>query len=448
MPAIDFYTLLLGNVTEFLLWNLFCFVMLYIPLRRILKGGFFDPMFLVFVVGFSTNYAVVLFLFSNDLVSIELFLMVLVYAFLFILLFSVFTLRGANPFFRKYVNIVVNGGAGTSTFVLILSIYMVISAYLITQIGFGFFADSNRFENSRGFGAFVRILDLCSVFIISYGALYVAGRTVGYYKLLGYLLISLFVLYSSIINGAKISVIFALITIVFSLKLEGYIKRVGFIKVILIGVFGFFFVLAALWVNLVNNDIEVTAESENISGVPVVVDRLFHRIVANGNTSYLLLPNNVIDLIEKDSALVRFLTPVVGITQMSRVMGYNVGDYSVGRQALLHYHRDVEVSGGPTSHFDYFSYVYFGYFGGLVFVSFLAYLLAGMGSAIIWKSKNTGNIYFSALLVTLWVRGVIVIVEPTVGLAYLFDAIVFFTFISFFVNLLKFSIKGFSHPVK
>ena len=83
MQDIEFFVLLLENWFEFTLINVFCFFLLFFAFRKVLVGGVFDPLFLVFVVGFSTNYAVVLFLYISGYISFELFSMLALYALFF-----------------------------------------------------------------------------------------------------------------------------------------------------------------------------------------------------------------------------------------------------------------------------------------------------------------------------------------------------------------------------
>jgi hypothetical protein len=434
MRDIEFYLLMLDKWPEFLLLNGLSFLLLFLIFRKILVGGILDPFFLIFIVGFSTNYAVVLFLYLNAYISFKLFTMVIVYAFVFILLFISFSKRiRLTTLLSRATAYIGARSSGRYEFKVALMFYFLLSLYLLSKIGFGLFAETNRFENNRGFGAFVRILDLFSVFIVSYATLIIARLPQSYKKWLLVSLLGVFIVYAAVINGAKISIIFSLLTVFLVLRIEGYKIKIARIKVVAVALIGISFVLVALKINLVKNNVDTGGKSEYIGSVSVVTERLIHRLVANGNTSYLLLPNGTIDKIEKDSVFVRFLVPIIGTTRMSRLLGYNVGNYSVGRQALLWYSPGTEVAGGPTSHFDFFSYVYFGYWGGAAFVGFLALMLGIINNEMhSYASKMRGsNIFIASLLATIWVRAIIVIVAPTIGLAYLFDiCVVFFLLIS------------------
>lgn len=438
MPGLEFYTYLLGNVYEFIFINALIFLFFFSLFKKTLVGGVFDPFFLVFIVGFSTNYAVVVFLYVNGFVSNTLFIMNLFYVFIFILGIIFFSKTRVVGTFGYIVNLITSSSSGRYEFITISFLYFLISSYLLSQVGFGFFAESNRFENARGFGAFVRLLDLFSVFIVAYATLLIFYCKSKVSKIFYSFILLLFILFSSLINGAKISVIFSLITVIFVLRVEGYASKVSLKKMMVFVILGLSFMLFALQVNLKNNNVNMSEESKFIPGLPFVVDRFIHRIVANGNTSYLLLPNDVIHKISTDNLAVRLMTPIIGITQMSRIVGYNANDYSVGRQALLYYHEGVEVSGGPTSHFDLFSYVYLGLWGGGGFVLFLSFLLGGINFQIRrQRFRRSSNIYVSALLTTFWVRGVIIVVEPTVGMAYLVDLLIVFLSLAIFWHVVR-----------
>ena len=152
------------------------------------------------------------------------------------------------------------------------------------------------------------------------------------------------------------------------------------------------------------------------------------------------LPNNVIEEIETDSIFIRVVSQIIGSSVMSKILGYDVTNYSVGRQILLYYDSKTEVAGGPTSHFDLFSYVYFGYFG-VLFVVFLAYILGTFQRLL--KFANNKSIFYIALVSTLWIRAMAVILEPVMGLAYILDILIIFFLLHIFVYILNnISIKG------
>ena len=235
------------------------------------------------------------------------------------------------------------------------------------------------------------------------------------------------------LNGAKAAFIFALITIVLAIRASGNKFKISFIKGVILLSIATFFAIIGLYINLVNNNMESSGDEQHIKGVPIVAEKFIHRILANGNQSYMSLPNDVIEQIKTDNILIRLLTPIIGTSQMSRIVGYPANDLGVGRQIILYY-TDMDVAGGPTSHFDLFSYVYFG-LGGIIFVIFLGYILGSINKLLTISYQK--SIFYIALIATLWIRSMAVILEPAVGLAYIFDVIIIFFFLHIFVFMLS-----------
>jgi hypothetical protein len=417
----EFYPFLLNNLSVFLMINFFTFLFLFLSFRSLLFNGVLNPLFIIVVVGFSTKYAILIFLYMFGLIDQKYMVMFLTSLIVFVVMFRLsFHMNVAHFIWRGLAL----SRRGKFEFKIALLLYLLISIFIIYKIGLGLFSDTNRFENNRGFGAFVRLLDLFSVFIISYLCLFWFKLAFGFKKICFTIFVFVFVVFSAILNGAKISFLFNILVLLFAYRIHYPSKRIKIKTIFLVVLIGSLFILMALRINLEKNGIDVTAMSNNIEGVPLLVDKLIHRMVSNGNTVYLLLPDNVIEKIDIDNIFVRLLTPVIGITQMSNLLGYNAGDFSVGRQALLYFDPDAIVAGGPTSHFDMFSYVYLGVFGGLLFVIILAFTLGGLNGAI-YKYSKCGNktMFLSAFYTTLWFRFCVVLVEPPIGFAYLIDAV-------------------------
>ena len=409
---------------------------LFLSIRRAVVGGVFDPMVLVWVVGYSVNYAVVALLFLDGKISAYLAFMVFGYGLLFVAVFRWSSRRPGTSALAATVRTLTPKGIGASAFAAAVAIYLAISAYIIASIGFGIFAETNRFDVGRGFGGYIRLLDFLSPFIVSYGTLAIFSN--GKRSKLKIFLLFAFVVYAAMVNGAKISVIFSLFTVFFTLAIAAIRVRVRPVVAVAGLVAGLAFGVLALSINLDRNAVEQDAPTTDLAGAGLLVEKFVYRVIASGDTSYLLLPNDVVDKIEKDSTLARFLVPFLGTAGSRQLFGYPVEDYSVGRQALLYYDAANDVSGGPTSHFDLFSYVYFGPLGGCAFVACLAFILGAI-NRVIRRTRKTPfkppNKFRIALLATLWTRAVLVIIEPTVALAYIADVFIFFTLLSMFLQL-------------
>ena len=436
MSEFEFLVMALSEWQTLAALTLLFTLLLFMAIRRVVVGGAFDPMVLALVLGYSINYAVVALLCLHGYISSYLAFLVFGYGATLIGVFRWSSRRRGTSGVLQVIRAIAPQSIGSAAFAVALALYLLLSAYIISSIGFGIFAETNRFDAARGFGAYIRLLDFLSPFIVSYGTLAIFSRNRRKLKL--FLLIA-FVLYAAMVNGAKISIIFSLFTIVFTLAIAAVRVRIRPAVLVACVAGGLAFSLLALSINLERNEVEEGGATTQLAGAGLVVERFVYRVIAGGDTSYLLLPNDVIDKIEKDSAWVRFLVPFLGTGVSRQLFGYPVEDYSVGRQALLYHDPGHDVFGGPTSHFDLFAYVYFGPLGGWIFIACLAFLLGSINRAIRTMRRaasNPPNKFRVALLATLWTRAVLVIVEPTVALAFIVDVLVFFTLLSIVLQFL------------
>lgn len=438
MSPLDFFVYALENWLNILLWIIFFFILLYIAVRRLAVGGIFDPIHFVYTFTFGTKYAIVCSLYFNGLISNYLFSVIVVFGIAFYISL-IYSSKLKQPIINNLFSLLVPKNNAYLEFKFIFIIYVLVAVYIISHIGFGFFAKTNRFDNNKGFGAFVRITNALGTFIIAYLSIVYYER---YKRLkrndlkqyLHYLLLFIFIVFFVILNGAKAAFIFALMTIVLAIRASGNKFKINFIKGVILLSIATGFAILGLYINLMNNNIETSSEGQYINGVPIVVEKFIHRILANGDQSYMSLPNDVIDKIKTDNIYIRLLTPIIGISQMSKIVGYPANDLSVGRQIILYYDDDMDVAGGPTSHFDLFSYVYFG-LGGIIFVIFLGYILGSINKLLTISYQK--SIFYIALIATLWIRSLAIILAPDVGLAYIFDVIIIFFLLHIFIFILS-----------
>ncbi|EIO4105703.1 TPA: hypothetical protein ACGU4U_001495 [Vibrio vulnificus] len=437
MHTLEFLSILVEDIYVFFFINIIMFMILHFATISKLSGGVLNPLYIILVVGFSTKYAIVSFLYINGHIVTEYMVLSFVYLLLLLVSYQMSLRLSRGNLLFKYCKCIISP-YGSYFYKAMLTIYIVLAIFTVYKIGFGIFAETNRFENSRGFGAFIRIMDAVSMYIIVYSAISTANSNDRVGRKLKLFLLIIFIIFAAFLNGAKISILFSLMGVYIGLLIHGIVPKIRFGKKIKIVSLGLIFILLALSINLKQNNISSDNVSKLIPGAPLLLDRFVNRIISNGNTAYLLLPNEVIEQIDTDSVIVRFFTPVIGITQMSRLIGYNAGDYSVGRQALLYYDRFNKTAGGPTSHFDYFSYVYLGVIPGALFVILIGIILGVVSREIYnYRRNKKKSINVSAFFVAFWFRLVITLVEPTVGLAYVLDVVVIFLLVSVFLNVLK-----------
>lgn len=442
MNGLEFIVMAAEEWPVFLVLIFACTAILYLAIRRYIVGGFFDPLVLALIIGYSINYAVVILLWQTGKSSFLLTSLVLGYG-----VAMLGTFRWVSRFRRKsyilgIIRRVTPQRIGKLVFLVSLFVFFALTMFVISMVGFGIFAETNRFDSARGFGGYIRIIDFLVPFIVSFStaSIYSSRRLV----VPKTVALVLFILFAAMVNGAKISVIFSLFTALFTFSIIAPGVKIRS-TIIIAGIFsGIIFSLVALSINLQKNNDTESALNTGQQGTGLAIEKLAYRVIAIGNTSYLLLPNDIIDKIATDNVFIRFITPYIGNTNASKIFGYPVGDYSVGRQAELYYNPNSQVAGGPTSHFDLFGYVYFGSIGGFLFAISVGAFLGSFNRAIfIFKNENTNrlNIFRVALLVTLWTRAVLVIIEPTLGLAYVIEVLIYFSTTSAILQFLSLSTR-------
>lgn len=428
MTEIQFLTIAIDNWLTLIPMALLCSVALWFGVRDRLTAGVLDPMTLTLVFAFGINYGIVLFMKIEDLIDWPMFAIVAGYAILLFVTFRFSSGVKTVPAIYAYFARIGGRQLGGTVFTGAVLLYTALSLLIFSSIGFGILAETNRFDVARGYGAAIRVMDGLSPFIIAYAALAIIEKPNR--RLIKFLLLGIFILYAAIVNGAKASVIYSLSIVFLSLSMSRYRIKISTWQAILVVVAGLSFSAIALSINLNNNNVRAANTDPLAMSSNQVVARLAYRFIGFGDTSYLLLPNGIIDSLQKDSVAARFVAPVIGNDNLGKLLGYEVADYSVGRQALLHYAPDSAVGGGPTSHFDLFAYVYFGTVGGIFFVMFLGWMLGRINRAVLItreRAEVEHNKLVIALMATIWARGVLVVVEPTVALAYILDIVILFT---------------------
>jgi hypothetical protein len=437
MDSITFVNVVIENFSYFLFWLIFFYVLLFFAVKKIAIGGIFDPIHFFYTFTFGTKYAIVCFLYFLGYISNYLFFIILLFGVSFYL--SLIFFSKMKPIFMKQIFSLVIPRVNTSfLFKIIIIVYIFIFIYVVSKIGFRLFASTNRYDISSGYGVFVRINIVLGLFIIAYLSSICCKR---WYILkkndlkqyICYIILFMFIIFYILFDGAKASLFYVFMIIILSIKINRFNFKISFWKGMIILFVATFFAVSALYINLSKNGIDPLQKGKIIKNVPIVVENFVNRILSNGDQTYMSLPNNVIDKIKKDSVIIRFLTPIIGISHMSKIVGYRANDLTVGRQILLYYSQ-VDVSTGPVSHFDLFAYVYFG-IGGVVFVIFIGWILGSLNKLL--RESYSKSIFYKSLIIICWVRAGNIILEPPTGFAYLFDIIIIF----FLLNVINFMIS-------
>lgn len=440
MSSAEFILFSFEHWLSIVLWSFLFVSALFFIYRKLVPGGSYDPFHLFVAINLGTAYAVVFSLYQFGEISNRIFVMILSYAFVLFVSLYVFlkykvSIKQLNSFFRA---ILTPKSSGYVEMIVIIGVYFVLSVFLINSSGLAAFTDTNRFEQAKGVGAFVRVLDLFRLIIIAYFTISIfdkrknseVSNTKHYSKLA---LLFFFVVFSSLQNGAKFALFESLFTMLIALKAKNIPVKINFYKVALVFAISTVFALVVLSIGLkrdVDADKGLYTETSN-----PLLDRFIFRILSNGDMYYLSLPNDVIDKIDKDNVAVRIGAQVFGNTPMSKLLGYNVSNYSVGKSILLYHDPNFELAGGPVSHIDLFSYIYLGYFGYL-FTILVAYMIFSVAHSI---SNANNSTFYAAILSAMWLRCLAVLIEPPVGIAYVIDILV----IMMLINLFGFFVRKF-----
>lgn len=427
MISSDFFDLFFGNLSLFILSIVFASTLLYFTVRSKALAGYLDPIHFYWTFTFGSAYGVVIGLYILGYISDFLFWYVFSCALLFVVFFVLFCQGSSGGIRRLLVALTVPRGTGRFEFYLILFLYLCLLAVILAFVGAGLFAETNRFEQNRGFGLYVRIADAFRIFVFAYLAiLLVQGARLdginGKSALLLFFL-AMLIFIGSIVNGSKFAFLEALYSCFVAVSIYFSKPKFKVFYFSIVSLAALFFALLVLTFNLRNNNVDTEADAIYMTGNPVVVERLVFRVLGNADKYYLGLPNDVVDKLNTDSLLVRFISPIVGVTHLSKILGYPVNDFNVGRQILLYFNPGQEVAGGPTSHFDLFAYKYFGVGFAFIWVIITAFLLATINSL----GRNAPqNIFYCALVATLWLRTLPIFLEPPIGFAYMLDIIFLF----------------------
>ena len=414
----------------------FCVYPLYKIANKISISGLLDPIMFYWVFTFGTAYGIVLGLFYIGYIPIFYFFLVLSYGVILssgLILFQKLSWR-LPP---RIVKLIAKDFQPRSVVkASIFLIFLGLTVVMVTQVGFGMFAAENRFEQNRGSGAVVRLFTLFRLFFAAYlGVIFLkcARTRRSRQRTMRLIIVSLtwifFTGFMSAIDGAKFAFLETLITSVVGATIFAG-KKLSLSKktALLGGFFSLVFALGIYSINLQNNG-QGSKESSFIPGVPFVVEALGLRVLANGDKYFLGLPNGVVETAEIKPAWVRIVGSLISSTAMSRIVGYDINDYSVGKQILYYWEPSWDIAGGPTSHFDLYSYKQFGVVGGAFFTLFIAFVLIGVRKGAV---SAEGNLYASSVLGVMWVRSWAIIIEPPLGIAYIFDVLLVFGLIALF----------------
>ncbi|WP_273764045.1 hypothetical protein [Aeromonas hydrophila] len=426
----EFFSFAYQDIYKYILIAIFLFTSQYFLVKRFCIGGILDPFHIIYTFTYATSYAVVGLLWLGGYVDSYIFIMLLIYGILFLFSLKILEYSGCECgrityIFRGLVN------ANGSSFAVgcITLIYILLTLMLIHSKGFSLFSTTNRFEDNRGIGPAVKFWEYSSYFITAYLSISFHKASNAFKrKIISIGLIS-YIIFNSVISGAK-SDVFLYGLACFYAQSVFHGKPTYKIKHILyISSFGLSAIFCVLYFNFSST---LNAESEFVDIFISLFIRFTDRILSNGDVYYMGLPYNVIDGIDVDNFFVILFAPLLGVSVLSSIAGYDVSSFELGRQILLYHYPLHDIAGGPTDHFDLFAYKFFGYAGGL-FVIFLGVYIYVIRMII---KSGRSNHYLSAVYTVLWFNVISILLKPGMLLSSLLLPCMFFVFIGLLCRVL------------
>lgn len=432
-----FFDFLFSNTIEYLIYALSLTFILYCLTRKTV-GYFLDPFHFYYTFTYGTSYAVVLILYVHGYVSDDYFSFIIVYGFLFLITFlitSYISVRNTNVglFYRLAHTCASQEKLLLRLFIII---YSVLFCFYLAKVSTAVFYTS-RFEANRGLGGVVRIMDALRLIIAAW--LYVYFIRSRYKKyLIGALLISVF---GAVVSGAK----FALLEQLYVIFVAGFVaerKRIKF-NVVNFLLFALLAVLLLIFVLFILSKTSVAlgyVNSQYLPGFPVTVELLVLRILANGDVYYLSLTGKILELIKIDYPLLQMFANTFGNGFMSNLFNFDFANSDIGRQIWLYWYPNDPIMRGPANHFDLTGYVYFGYVGGALFCSFVGFIVGKING---FKRKYIHSpAVVVAITSALYCRSLAMILNPSVGIAYIVDITALLVFMWFIASLSNLYIGG------
>lgn len=409
-----FFDFLFDNSLEFLIY-LFTICILLFLLSKKTVGYILDPFHFYYTFTFGTSYAVILLLYIHDYIPDDYFSYLLISNVVFFVSYSLSSIRRskhAGLFIRLGYSIRYN-----ERFILQLLwfIYFAMLLIYLSKVSIAGLLLS-RFDANKGLGPIVRIMDALRLIIAAW--MYINYIRLGKKK---YLIIALvFSCVSAFFSGAK----FALLEQMYVMFVAGFVGERIKIKlhlktIVLAGVFLVALFLFILFMLQKLSDGIGYQNSQYIPGAPVTLELFILRILANGDSYYLSLTQRVLDDININFPVLQFFSNVFGNSFMSRLFGQDFSNGDIGRQIWLYWYPDDDIMRGPTAHFDISGLVYFGYIGGVIFSIVIGVVLGSLNK--LKYSCYHAPTVIVAFVSALYCRSLPLMLNPSVGLAYIVD---------------------------
>lgn len=390
----------------FVYMSILLFAVLYLFSHRLSINGLLDPFTFTYTFTYSTSYSVIILLYIFGHISDHTFSIFSFYGFLFLISINIFSRISYAPGDYKFFSIFCFDKKKAFLFSIIF-VYLLLVAFTIKTKGFSLFTETNRFEDNRGLGPIVRILEMCTFTIICIISIYLYRLRFNMFKkVLLYAIFIAFMIFNAIISGAKADLLFYIFAALVSVKIFNPNFSVSIKNMVMIIFLSLTFVFVVLFYNF-SSSINMNLEYGEI--FELLFRRLTDRILSNGDMYYMGLPNDVYEGISVNNILVVMLAPILSYSFMSKLAGYDIGQFEIGKQLLLAHYSGNTIAGGPTDHFDFFALLYFGVIGGAIFIVLLALLLCFLRKMTVY---GRGDIISSALVTVFWMKSLSWLLKP------------------------------------
>ncbi|WP_336817796.1 O-antigen polymerase [Cedecea sp. MMO-103] len=421
MSDVHFFHFIFSNWGEYLCYAIITTLLCYLTVKK-LSIGIADPIHFYFTFTFGTSYAIVFILWLYDYIPDHLLFMI-VANWIVLSIFMHIAYRTSKFTALGLTNRIFNTCESNSSiiFYILLLTYITLTVIYIKSVSFDAFVLS-RFEANRGLGALVRVLDVVRLILTGYLAI-LSARSKGIKRIsIAFLAIIVSVI-ASFVSGAKFSLLEHLLVALVAIYIyTGWSPKFNFKTVFLFLLIFTPLVGYALFL-ISYNSVAIGYNKANYIDAPVVVEMLFMRVFANGDAYYFSLPNAVVDTLQVKNSLLQLFGYIAGNGAMQNIMGYDYSANDVGRMIWKVWYPWDDVARGPTSHFDLAGYVYFGMTGGLFMTALFGWVLGRVCKA---KNNRTRNgIFFASFLGAFYCRSLVILLSPPIGLAYMFDSIIF-----------------------
>ncbi|MBP6467762.1 MAG: hypothetical protein KA277_07030 [Fusobacteriaceae bacterium] len=431
----DFLSIYFSNISLFLIIFLIIIPICYYSVNYFSISKLIDPIHFFWTYTFGTTYSIIIGLYILNQISTYLIILISISA--LIILISFFIGYKANVNIIKYpIKLLTKSNDGHLIFKFSFFLLCILYIIIISKIGLTIFSEENRFQQNKGIGPLVRVADALRPFVLAYSAVYISFYFKAYKRILGYIILFSVAIISSLSNGAK----FALLEIIYAISTcfilyTGSKFKITFsklIKILFYFIVVLIFALSILHFSLKNSNIVMKPQylSEE---TPIVIEKIFLRTLSNGDQSYLGLPNDVIEKIPDGSLINNILSSITGKENFRRIFLNNDELSNVGQKILKYHFPSFDSAGGPVSHFDLYFYHYLP-----IGLNFIAIFLMGLLLISIVNNRYLarGNIFISSIIATLWVRGLIMLLEPAMGLTYIIDFLFMMMLIKVLILLL------------